>query len=200
MAVPRHLVYRITGSLNFSNILFIGQSLCRNHMMQRNVFKPEWSNLRFVGYVQDAEEERDRIFQQVKDIRNIKEGSFNPAKLHLVQRVKSLNGRPYWEKLVMKNLKLDGKPSSYAILKNTPSINRIMWSVKHLIKVKPITFPYGLPQEGDYSGTFLKPNGEMIVSPKLRVNPECLLEDPKKELVKMDTDTLKKELRRKWVT
>ncbi|XP_022250896.1 39S ribosomal protein L30, mitochondrial-like isoform X2 [Limulus polyphemus] len=164
------------------------------------VIKPEWSDFRFIGYVQDAEEERDKIFQQVKEIRRMREGSFNPAKLHLVQRVKSLYGRPYWEKLTMKNLKLDGKPSSYVILKNTPSINRTLWTVKHLIKVKPITFPYGLPKEGDYSGTFLKPSGEMFVSQKLKVNPECLLENPKREQVKMDTETLKKELRRKWVT
>lgn len=74
----------------------------------------------------------------------------------------------------------------------------MLMSVKHLVRVKPVVFPYGEPsKEGDFSGTMLKQNGEFIVSNKLRIDPQRLIEDPKGK-VKIDIETIKRELSRKW--
>ena len=59
----------------------------------------------------------------------------------------------------------------------------------------------GLPEDGDLSGCWLKENGEFIVSPKLKIDVErvkssyAFQNDP----VKLDRDTMKKQLRLDWI-
>lgn len=77
----------------------------------------------------------------------------------------------------------------------------LLWRVKHLISVEPITFPYGEPTEEDIKYTNLKHDGECIVHKKLEVAPEVIeatnkfIQDP----VKLDKHTLKEDARLKWV-
>lgn len=50
------------------------------------------------------------------------------------------------------------------VLKNTPEINEKLRTVKHLLRIKPVTFPYGLPvDEEDYKHCYLRYNGEFVV-------------------------------------
>ena len=49
-------------------------------------------------------------------------------------------------------------------MKNTPDINAKLSTIQHLIRIKPVTFPYGLPKdESDYKHCFLNEHGEFVV-------------------------------------
>ncbi|XP_046354071.1 39S ribosomal protein L30, mitochondrial-like isoform X1 [Haliotis rufescens] len=118
--------------------------------------------------------------------------------LHLVQRVKPLKGRPYWERETMKTLKLDGKMGMTYIHKNIPSVNKMLESVIHLIKITPITFPDGIPDTpDDMENCWLKDNGELVV--RKTVYPvetvHCKKED--RDVWTMDFQTFEKEHEKK---
>lgn len=152
------------------------------------------------SYSTKAKTFHEALFDDIKDFRKKgEERSFKPAKLHMVKRIKPIAFRPYWEKLLIRKIGLE-EEGAISIVKNTPNVNKILWEIKHLISVKPITFPNGPPKEGDYSGTYLKRNGELLVSEKLKVDPQKLLLDPGQEKSKLDGETLKREMRRRWHT
>jgi large subunit ribosomal protein L30 len=92
-----------------------------------------------------------------------------PHALHVIYRVKPLNGRPWWEKKIMAELGLDGpSPSHPVIHKNTPSINKKLSHVKHLVKIQELKFPHGIPEDpSDFEYTQIKSNGEMVVVKQL---------------------------------
>lgn len=75
-----------------------------------------------------------------------------------------------------------------------------MWSIKHLIKITPITFPYGEPNEEDIKHTILKENGQCVVIKTLQPMPNQIeaLKNFEKDPKKMDSDTIKKDSRHKW--
>ncbi|KAG5203011.1 large ribosomal subunit protein uL30m-like [Ovis aries] len=85
-----------------------------------------------------------------------------PHKLHIVTRIKSAKRRPYWEKDIIKMLGLQ-KAHTPQVHKNIPSVNAKLKVVKHLIRIKPLKLPQGLPTEEDMSNTCLKSTGELVV-------------------------------------
>ncbi|XP_028991497.1 39S ribosomal protein L30, mitochondrial [Betta splendens] len=85
-----------------------------------------------------------------------------PHKLHIVTRVRSVMGRPYWEKEAVKHLGLQ-KAHVPVIHKNTPAVNSQLKFVKHLVSIKPLKTPYGLPTEEDMCHTYINSKGELIV-------------------------------------
>ncbi|KRT79492.1 hypothetical protein AMK59_6578 [Oryctes borbonicus] len=131
--------------------------------------------------------------------KDFKDPPYTPTKLFRVQRIKPVRGTPYWERNILKELKLDGKASDIAIIKNIPENNSRLWRIKHLIKITPITFPHGFPQ--DINGTFLKENGELIVKKTVEATDTLLLEREKinKDVKRLDGDTLRRALRKKWL-
>ena len=77
-----------------------------------------------------------------------------------------------------------------------------MWKVKHLIEVKPINFIHGQPTIEDIEYTFLKENGDLVVAKKIQ--PEIkerfkALEEFEKQETKIDSETLKRDSRMKWL-
>ncbi|NP_001030520.1 39S ribosomal protein L30, mitochondrial [Bos indicus x Bos taurus] len=84
-----------------------------------------------------------------------------PHKLHIVTRIKSTKRRPYWEKDIIKMLGLQ-KAHTPQVHKNIPSVNAKLKIVKHLIRIKPLKLPQGLPTEEDMSNTCLKSTGELV--------------------------------------
>lgn len=86
------------------------------------------------------------------------------------------------------------------IVKNTPEMNKILWEVKHIIKITPITFPYGEPQECDQG--YLNDKGQYILFNKLRTNDKRLEASHKffKDPRRFEADTLKKKLRDIWLS
>lgn len=73
--------------------------------------------------------------------------------------------------------------------------------VKHLIRVDPITFPYGEPTEYDINHTYLTPTGECIVTKEIAIDPKRIeaadkfINDPNR----LDKDTLHRDALRKWI-
>uniref|UniRef100_A0A2K6EF52 Large ribosomal subunit protein uL30m n=1 Tax=Propithecus coquereli TaxID=379532 RepID=A0A2K6EF52_PROCO len=86
----------------------------------------------------------------------------NPHKLHTVTRIKSRKRPPYWEKDTIKMLGLQ-KAHTPQVHKNIPSVNAKLKVVKHLITIKPLKLPQGLPTEEDMCNTCFKNTGELVV-------------------------------------
>ncbi|PSN49928.1 hypothetical protein C0J52_07052 [Blattella germanica] len=131
-----------------------------------------------------------------------KDPPYEPTKLFMVQRIKPVKGNPYWDKMILKQLKLDRKKSDIAIVKNIPEVNAMLWQIKHLVKITPIQCPDGLPEEGDLGGTWLNEHGEFRVSHKLKVEPERIeaTNEFVNDTTKFDGETLRKLLRLKWLS
>lgn len=90
-----------------------------------------------------------------------------PHKVHVVTRIKSVIGRPYWEKKIVHDLGLD-KAHQPRLHKNIPSVNSRLKIIKHLIRIQPLKLPYGLPTEEEMTDTFLTSKGELIIKQRLK--------------------------------
>ena len=84
------------------------------------------------------------------------------------------------------------------ILKNVPSVNRLLDEIKHLVRILPLQFPHGVPEhESDFEHTFINSRGEMLVKKRLKqLEPDAtdLVPDPEKEKWKLQLETVKKDL------
>lgn len=148
----------------------------------------------------------------------------NPAKLFRVQRIKPLKGRPFWEKKILAELGIADvvcismyldlnrisnllsvlilfqKRSNMTIVKNIPEMNNRLMKIKHLIRIDPITFPYGEPTRNDVNHTYLTPTGECIVTKDISIDPKRIeatdkfINDP----TRLDKDTLSNDALKKW--
>ncbi|XP_060785620.1 39S ribosomal protein L30, mitochondrial [Neoarius graeffei] len=85
-----------------------------------------------------------------------------PHKLHIVTRVKSTKGRPYWEKKVVKSLGLL-KAHEPRLHKNILSVNNQLKIIKHLVRIQPLKLPNGLPSEEEMAGSYLNSKGELVL-------------------------------------
>ncbi|CAN8012968.1 unnamed protein product [Ixodes pacificus] len=153
------------------------------------------------------EQRANAIFDEVREIRRKSEtGDFEVPKLFLVERLSREYGLPYWEKDILKLLKLleskeDKKAGihrpvgSVAIVKNTPFMCRMLWRVKHLVRVTPITFPDGEPREGEYTGTHLGRDGVFRRVPHI---DELRLAATEPERKKLDGKEIAKVLHLAW--
>lgn len=141
-----------------------------------------------------------QIFDQVLEFRKRAEEGFKPSKLFMVWRIASLVGRPIWEKETIIKLGLADHRVKYTIVKNTASNNEVLLSIKHLIRVKPITFPDGFPTENDMYQTFLKQSGELLIEPRLHVDWKELEKDEELKMKTLDQRTLREDMRVMWHT
>lgn len=150
----------------------------------------------------------------------------NPAKAFRVQRLVPLKGLPFWEIRILKDLGLVYNVSAaelymdmqwkhliesnnflfqagtdVAIVKNIPENNARLWKIKHCVSVDPIVFPYGEPTANDLNHTFLKQNGECIVTKEISIDPKRLEAAEKfiNDKTRLDKDTLKRDALLKWV-
>ncbi|NXH21527.1 RM30 protein, partial [Bucco capensis] len=94
-----------------------------------------------------------------------------PHKIHVVTRIKSVVGRPYWEKKIINDLRLQ-KAHQPRLHKNIPSVNTRLKIVKHLIRIQPLKLPHGLPTEEELSDTILTSKGELIIKGRLRAGQQ----------------------------
>ncbi|XP_058523515.1 large ribosomal subunit protein uL30m [Ochotona princeps] len=105
----------------------------------------------------------DKVFQPSPEDHDKYGGDpLHPHKLHIVTRIKSTKRRPYWEKDTIKMLGLQ-KAHTPQVHKNIPSVNAKLKIVKHLIRIKPLKLPQGLPTEENISSTCLKSTGELVL-------------------------------------
>uniref|UniRef100_H2YE87 Large ribosomal subunit protein uL30m n=1 Tax=Ciona savignyi TaxID=51511 RepID=H2YE87_CIOSA len=94
-------------------------------------------------------------------------------KLWMIIQVQRLKYRPYWEKEAMRELGLYSV-NDVSIQINSPNMNEVLWSIKHLIKIQPIRMTQGEPTKDDIGYTQLKWNGEFEIKTKIQSN-----DDPK---------------------
>lgn len=76
-----------------------------------------------------------------------------------------------------------------------------MWKIKHLIKIEPITFPYGEPTENDVNHTYLKENGECLVVKEIGKNFNKRLEATEvaqKDAKQLYGENLRRDSRLRW--
>jgi large subunit ribosomal protein L30 len=119
-----------------------------------------------------------------------------PHMLHVIYRIKTTHGRPWWEKDIVKKLMLDGKMHQPVIHKNVPYVNKLLNEIKHLVRILPLTFPNGLPyNEADWEHSQINSRGEMVIIRRLQqFEPQLgTLPDADKEKWKLDLDTVKKD-------
>ncbi|KAL1506805.1 hypothetical protein ABEB36_006097 [Hypothenemus hampei] len=128
---------------------------------------------------------------------NFEDPPYEPTKLFRVKRIKHMKGLPYWEKGILKEFKLDG--DDYSIIKNIPENCHRLWKVKHCIQIVPITYPDGFPTESDR--TYLQENGELRIIKNVKQMEKRLelIEKFNKLPQRMDGDTLRRNLRKKWI-
>ncbi|CAG5041819.1 unnamed protein product [Parnassius apollo] len=128
-----------------------------------------------------------------------KDPEYTPSKLFRVERIRPTKNNPWWLKTILKELKID-EANRVTIVKNIPEVNARLWKIKHLIKVTPITFPYGEPTEADINYTILKENGQCVVTKTLEPQASQIdaLEKFETDKSKMDSTTIKKDSRYKW--
>ncbi|CAH1972795.1 unnamed protein product [Acanthoscelides obtectus] len=169
----------------------------------KNIFTPALSIQRNVGkckYNWYGEGIQYLGFKYYPRNADFKDPPYEPTKLFRVERIKPMKGLPYWERHILKELKLDGKNHSYTVVKNIPEINHRLWKVKHVIKIAPITFPDGLPTKDDV--TYLKENGELQIIKKIGPLEERMkLADAfRSDVKRLDGDTLRRDSRKKWLS
>ncbi|CAK1599494.1 unnamed protein product [Parnassius mnemosyne] len=130
-----------------------------------------------------------------------KDPEYTPSKLFRVERIRPTKNNPWWLKTILKELKID-EANRVTIVKNIPEVNARLWKIKHLIKVTPITFPYGEPTEADINYTVLKENGQCVVTKTLEPQASQIeaLEKFETDKSKMDSTTIKNDSRYKWNT
>jgi len=103
-----------------------------------------------------------------------------PPRMWMITQVKSLKGHPYWIKDAMKELGLY-KPTDMSIQINSPGMNEVLWQLKSLVRIKPITFPNGFPTEEDVGFTELAQDGTFRITKKLEVEDDNKIPVPKPE-------------------
>merc|ERR1719481_936053 len=123
-----------------------------------------------------------------------------PSPVLMVKRIKSLCGEPWFNKSYLNQIGLgeaeDLKKLSF--LPNIPSVSLFLFKIKHLVEIKPVTFPNGMPDDfsPETHGYKLKSNGEFLVHPSLRVDPDALVEGA--EYLKIERDHYQREAANNW--
>ncbi|CAJ0596806.1 unnamed protein product [Cylicocyclus nassatus] len=88
-----------------------------------------------------------------------------PPKLWMAWLYRDLSGEPRWTKDRVKKLfGSDFEVGRMELFPNTASINEELWHMKHLIELKPVTFPNGEPTEEDIYGVKFHPDGRCEVT------------------------------------
>lgn len=84
---------------------------------------------------------------------------------------------------------------------NTEHNNKMLWQIKHLISITPITFPDGYPEEGDLSRCRLYENGEFRIDKKYEHDSKSLeaVEDRHKHPQTPTKPMVEKVARNRWL-
>ncbi|WKY02670.1 hypothetical protein Q1695_016158 [Nippostrongylus brasiliensis] len=107
-----------------------------------------------------------------------------PSKLWMAWLYRDLSGEPHWTKSrVNKLFGVDFKVGRMEVFPNTAAFNEELWHIKHLIELKPITFPNGEPTAEDIYAMKLHPDGTCEVAKDVTPVKEDQLRllDPKKQ-------------------
>jgi len=124
-----------------------------------------------------------------------------PSPVLMVEKIKNLQGEPYWLKDYCEQLGLgtQEKIGKMAFLPNTPSVGLLLFKIKHLVKITPVTFPNGMPDDfsPDTHGFRLTSKGEFIVTDRPAESLDSIA--MRADWMKITKDMIYKEARKHWV-
>jgi len=131
-----------------------------------------------------------------------------PSPVLMVQRIQPLRikkhghitGSPYWIKDYCEQIGLGIREDSNKLvfLPNTPSVGFLLFKIKHLVKITPVTFPNGMPDDfsTDTHGYKLTSKGEFIVTDRPGESFDSIAR--RADWMKIDSKTIMKEARHHW--
>jgi len=124
-----------------------------------------------------------------------------PSPVLMVKRIKTLVGEPWYYCHYLEQIGLGKRQhiSKLSFLPNLPSVGLLLFKIKHLVQITPLTFPNGIPEDFDpeMDGSFLKSNGEFLIHPSLKVNPEEVAD--RADWMKLELHHIHREARRHWM-
>ncbi len=103
-------------------------------------------------YVQNEEVKQNDGFSLIE--------AAQPHQLHLIKKIKTVVGEPWWIKKALKDLGFKAYHSHewdvvYKVQPNTTQVNKLLMQCKHMVKIVPVTFKNGYPAESDVQNTRL---------------------------------------------
>ena len=105
-------------------------------------------------------------------------------------------GQPWWVKQILNKFGLYHRfNTGPVVLKNTPYVNERLSEVKHLLRIRPLTFPHGFPTDPkDCEDAVLKSNGEFLIKGRIGT-PRRIKEKETHPRAKwqMEDETIKKD-------
>lgn len=103
---------------------------------------------------------------------DLSEWEKEPSPVLLVQRMKTLRNQPWWHKETCEKFGLgegtyDGKRVA---VPNMSHYTQQLFTIKHLIKILPVSFPNGLPPENEFDpeAVHVTYDGKFLYHPKLK--------------------------------
>ena len=85
-----------------------------------------------------------------------------------------------------------------AFLPNTPSVGLLLFKIKHVVKITPLTFPNGMPDDfsPDTHGFRLTSTGEFIVTDRPAESTDSIAQ--RADWMKIDQTMIAREARMHW--
>lgn len=130
---------------------------------------------------------------------------YEPSPVLLVKRVKTLRGEPWWHKNDCERIGLGihaKMKSTRVALPNLSFYNALLFRIKHLVEIQPVTFPDGIPspEEFDVRCAKVTASGEFLYHKKIGDTSKVLLgEGPiEADNLKMTQKTHLKESKTAW--
>ncbi|CAD5222433.1 unnamed protein product [Bursaphelenchus xylophilus] len=103
-----------------------------------------------------------------------------PPKLWVAWLYRSPQAEPKWTQARVKTLFGENfEPGKMTIFRNTADVNLELWKIKHLIDLKPLTFPNGEPTEADIPHLTVNADGQVIINREARTNDLPLIDEKK---------------------
>jgi len=128
-----------------------------------------------------------------------------PSPVLMVTLVKTLKKEHHWVKSYCDQIGLGaghrkkfGQIGSRVFLPNLPSVCALLYKIKHVVDITPITFPKGMPEDfhPDTHGFKLTPKGEFIVEGPPPESLESVAS--RAEWMKLSEVDVNREARRVW--
>lgn len=138
----------------------------------RDLFKKQKKH--FPRYTQEIYVQRKEVPEKngYRLVEPLIDPNHKPHELHLIKKIKSLNGEPWWVRTALQQLGFSVAKKKewsvvYSVQPNTAEINNLLWSCKHMVKVMPVIFKNGYPAKSDLGNTKLNlETGELeIIKP-----------------------------------
>lgn len=123
-----------------------------------------------------------------------------PSPVLMVKKMRPCKGEPYWIKDYLEQIglgkhEIEGK---MCFLPNIPSVCLHLSKIKHMVKITPVTFPNGIPDDfsPETHGFKLTSRGEFFINDKPMESLESIAQ--RADWMKIDADMISREARRHW--